>query len=333
MTYEEKLTIVINAINEARQFARKGHAVYLRIGTGNGLSRIHLGQLHDILLQLEEDEQIIKIQNIPSSLKSGFEVDIDKIDYFVIDILDGYDKWCSNYLIKNRTSIENLTDTNLNEIYLVLTQIEEQLQIAQSDKFNFGFVGSAYDLEGYDTEDVDGLINGYIRVLDYLKKLSVIKDYSHGTMSVDADITLDIAKFYEILDRVKKRKSQFVTINPIQQEPAEKEQKKTHLSVTYEPKKGVLEINGKSVKLNKDSFRAKLLELLLKDDKNNKKEWSWDEVIEEIQGISDAESLKENKNKFYPACDGLSKFIAQKIGINDLLIYNKSTVSINPKYL
>jgi len=47
----------------------------------------------------------------------------------------------------------------------------------------------------------------------------------------------------------------------------------------------------------------------------------------------DKAATKENKNKFYPACDGLTKHIASKIGVNDLLIFNKSTVQINPKYI
>ncbi len=109
--------------------------------------------------------------------------------------------------------------------------------------------------------------------------------------------------------------------------------KKMVVKVTYNPQKGELDIEGKKVKFKKDSFRAKLLELLLKDDKSRKKEWSWDEVIEAIEDTKDEELTKENKNKFYPACDGLSKFIAQKTGVNDLLTFTKSTVQINPKYL
>lgn len=105
------------------------------------------------------------------------------------------------------------------------------------------------------------------------------------------------------------------------------------LKATYDAQKGQLDIEGKKVKFKKDSFRAKLLELLLKDDKSRKKEWSWDEVIEAIEGTKDRELTKENKNKFYPACDGLAKHIASKIGVNDLLIFTKSTVQINPKYL
>lgn len=107
----------------------------------------------------------------------------------------------------------------------------------------------------------------------------------------------------------------------------------TKQTVSYNTQRGELDIEGKKVRLNKDSFRAKLLELLLKDDKSRKKEWSWNEVIEEIEETKGKEATKENKKKFYPACDGLSKFIAQKTGINDLLIFNKSTVQVNPKYL
>ena len=176
---------------------------------------------------------------------------------------------------------------------------------------------------------MDELTNGYIKVLDYLKKIGVVKDYAHGVMSLDADITLDIARFLEVLETAKK--------NKLSREQVEPEKPMTtvidKVQATYDPKKGLLSIGTKTVKLNKDSFRAKLIELLLKDEKNKKNEWSWDEVIEAIEDTKDAELTKESKNKFYPACDGLTKHIASKIGINDLLIFNKSTVQLNPKYL
>lgn len=327
MTYEEKLDLILSALSEARKGAVKDQPVKLYISEGNGLSQIGKDETLDILRKLQIEEKILSLNYIYNRLLPASQQP-KNLPYLLIDIRVGFDKWYSDYLIQRRTSIENLTESNFKEIYIVLTQIEEQLQINQSDSFNFGFVSSTQMLEGYEAEDVDNLMEGYVRILDYLKKLGVIKDYSHGVMSVDADITLNISNYYELLDKVKTIKSK--EDKPIEnQMPIQKSKNK----MTYDPQKGTLELEGKKVKFDKDSFRAKLLELLLKDDKSRKKEWSWDEVIEKIEDITDPDVLKENKQKFYSACDGLSKHIAQKIGINDFLIYNKSTVQIKPKYL
>ncbi len=225
MTYEEKLDLILKAIIQARKSAVKEQSVKLYINDDNGLSPIGKDEVRDILYKLEVEEKILSINNTYNRLLPSDQQPKNP-SYLLIDIRIGFDKWYSNYLIKNRTRIENLTKTNLDEIYTVLTQIEEQMQIAQSDKFNFGFVASTYALEGYDTEDVDNLIDGYIRVLDYLKKLGVITDYTHGVMSVDADITLNINNYYELLDRVKTVKSQHVTLNPIPPEPTKKDEAK-----------------------------------------------------------------------------------------------------------
>lgn len=109
----------------------------------------------------------------------------------------------------------------------------------------------------------------------------------------------------------------------------------TTAQATYNQSSGMLSIDNKHVKIRKDSFRANLLVLLFKNKSSRNKEWSWDEIIAQIEGINvnDTQTLKANKKKFYPACDGLSKHIASKIGVNDLLIFNKSSVRINRKYV
>lgn len=333
MTYEEKLDIVVEAIREAKKFTRKDCLTKLYWGNGNGLSRVGLDATYEILLQLQDDEKVIKVAKNTSS-KGNFDQTVDiqngAKNYFMVDVLDDtFENWYINYKIKQKGKIENLSDANFKEVYFVLGQIEDQLQLNQSGKFNFSFVSSVHDIQGYESEDIDDLTNGYIKVLEYLKKIDVIKDYSHGVMSLDADISLNVARFLEILDTAKKVKQ-----NRQQEEPVKPTTPAIDkIRVIYDAKKGLLSVGDKTVKLNKDSFRAKLIELLLKDDESRKYEWSWDEVIETIEDTKDTELTKESKNKFYPACDGLTKHIASKIGINDLLIFNKSTVQVNPKYL
>lgn len=110
------------------------------------------------------------------------------------------------------------------------------------------------------------------------------------------------------------------------------EKKSTEL-INFNNITGELTINNKSVFLQKEAFRTALIALLMKEGKNRNKVWIWDEIIGKIQDTEDSNVLMENKKRFYPACDGLQKLISHKIGINDFLIFNNSTVQINPKYL
>jgi hypothetical protein len=331
MTYEKKLDLIVKAIVEAKKATRKGQLTTLYLNSTNGLDRLELDEIRGMLLQLQ-DEKIVTLHQKTNRLLPLSQQSTNP-SYLFLDILDGFDNWYASYQIKQKGKIENLSETNLKEVSYVLSQIEDQLQLSQSSSFNFSFVSSIHEIEGFEREDIDDLTNGYIKVLDYLNKVGVIVSYSHGEMSLDADIVLNIGNFYEALDNVKKVKTLQKKVETDTTETAKIIPTTKTINVTYDPKKGTLDISGKSVKFNKDSFRAKLLELLLKDNKSIKKEWSWDEVIEEIEGTKDQDSTKDNKKKFYPACDGLSKFIAQKIGINDLLVFNKSTVQINSKYL
>lgn len=329
MKYEEKLDIILNAISDARKGAVKNQSAKIYINEGNGLSQIGKDETRDILYKLQVEENILSLNNTYNRLLPQAEQP-QNLPYLLIDIRLGFDKWYSNYLITKKGQLEKLTESNFNEIYLVLTQIEEQLQFNRSEKFNFSFVSSFRDVEGYNIEDVDDLANGYLKVLEYLKKVGVVKKYSRGEMALDADIILNINQYYDLLDRAKKIKAEQKNSEDGMEKPKQASQTKMTI---YDPSRGLLEIDGKKLKLNKDSFRAKLIELLLKDDDSRKKEWSWDEVIETIEGITDTNLLKQEKKRFYPACDGLAEQIAKKTGINDFITYTKSTVQINPIYI
>lgn len=105
--------------------------------------------------------------------------------------------------------------------------------------------------------------------------------------------------------------------------------------ISYNTALSELTIGSNHVAFRKDSFRSNLIELLFKSKTSQLKEWSWDEVIAKVEGIAedDNKTLASNRKKFYPACDGLAKAIASKTGINDLLIFSKTTVRVNPKYI
>lgn len=99
---------------------------------------------------------------------------------------------------------------------------------------------------------------------------------------------------------------------------------------TYDPKTGVFYINGRVAQLKKNSLRAKILELITKNDKNKRKTWDWNELYETIEKT---EVGKEYQNKVYYACKGINEYIASKTGINDFLIVTTKSICINPSYL
>lgn len=101
---------------------------------------------------------------------------------------------------------------------------------------------------------------------------------------------------------------------------------------TYEPSSGVLFVNNKVAQFKPNSLRAKIVELMTKTEDNKKKNWSWDELIEEIEGLKDPEP-KPHKIKIYDAVKGANEYIASKTGITDFLRYDTNMSQINPTYL
>jgi len=99
----------------------------------------------------------------------------------------------------------------------------------------------------------------------------------------------------------------------------------------YDKDKAVLFIEGKEVKFKKDKFRGKLMELLTKNEKNQKKEWNWDEIIIAIEATEEPDI--KYKNKVFEAGRDINEYIASKTGKTDFLVVSTQTISINKKYL
>lgn len=203
MTYEEKLKIILSAIREAQKVAIKGKAVKLYPSKENLLSDINPQELHDFLLKLQEDEKVIIVRDIPTQLKDISEREIlENKTYFYIEILDKYDSWQSDLLIKEKAKLENLSETNFNNISHIMHLIDEQLELDQSEKLAIDFVSSAREIEGYEPEDVNDIINTYTRNLTYLKNIGVVKNFTTAYMTLSSELTLDIARFFEVLEQI-----------------------------------------------------------------------------------------------------------------------------------
>jgi len=346
MTYEEKLDLLINELAEAKKRTRIGQPAKIFVTKQSELvKKIIPQEIHELLLQLQDDEKILTIKEIPTDLKTGWEVNLEKIDYFLVDILDVFDDWYESYLMKQKTGLESIDYINMLRIYDVVLDINEQIQLTNKTTVSIHLLPSLVRFSALFPADTIGMRDKYCETrwdsLKYLKEKGFIDEFKHNSAFHRWDtivtVTLKLSKFDEFYRKIKDEYVKRNKTDRKEEKPKTNnlkiDTKKVAIKVTYDPQKGELDIEGKKVRLNKDSFRAKLLELLLKDDKSRKKEWSWDEVIEAIEDTKDEELTKENKNKFYPACDGLSKHIASKTGVNDLLAFTKSTVQINSKYL
>jgi len=344
MTYEEKLDFVVKAVVEARKATRKDQTTTLYLNATNGLDRLDREEIRTILLQLQ-DENALKLNPKTNRLLPLSQQPANP-SYFFVDILEGFDDWYEGYLMKQKTGLESIDYINMLRIYDVVLDINEQVQLTNKTTVTIHLLPPLIRFSVLFPADSIGLRDKYCETrwdsLKYLKEKDIISDFKHNDglhrWQTTVTVSLKLSKFDEFYRKirdeyVKRNKSNDKKEERPKTESLKIDPKKVTAKVTYNAQKGELDIEGKKVKFKKDSFRAKLLELLLKDDKSRKKEWSCDEVIETIQGITDLDLIKENQKKFYPACDGLSKFVAQKISINDLLTFTKSTVQINSKHL
>lgn len=240
MTYEEKLDLIIKAIVEARKPTRKGQDTKLYLTSDNGLKPLDPNEIYDILLKLQDDEGILFVQDIPSAIKKLFETDFERKDYFILEIKEIFGSWYEKRLIANKSRLENLSEINLNNIIHIMHLIERELELDQSEKITIGFVSSLHELEGYEREDIDEIVNSYTRGLGYLKNIGVVKNYTISDMTLSSEITLDIARFFEVLERInslgqsEKEKQKENKIKEKTVEKTSNQQPESKIDVVYE---------------------------------------------------------------------------------------------------
>ena len=56
------------------------------------------------------------------------------------------------------------------------------------------------------------------------------------------------------------------------------------------------------LKFKKESFITKILDLLTKNEKNSKKLWNWDEILEKIENLDDENIDTKLQTKVYNTC-------------------------------
>ena len=305
-------------------------------------------ELVQIFTKLERDEKVLSVVEVPAGINSSYkefserkESDRGRWHLKILPAFDGY------YLkIQHESEYQKFTGKippgRIQILYSKIAEVDEQIDIrrkafAQAQSYindnplysEATRVGQLAKVDLQAQTDISNFIN---QKETYLKELSLrksdIKPPSSTKEKYDGIIS-EIRKKTNTNSDFKKRYED--TLKSI------KLNKKTSifkkLDLGYDNATKTLKVKGISLNFKQDSFRAKLVELLFSKKGRLDKEWSWDEVLEEIEDITDTDLLKENKKRFYPACDGFSKTVAQKTGVNDLLVYTKSTVRVNPKYI
>jgi len=214
MTYEEKLDLILKAISEAKKSTRKDHYTKLYYTADNGLKDLKLSEIHDILLQLQDDEKIIKIRDIPTKLKSlHFKIN-DNLegakDSFLIDAPEEFTIWYETYIFENISRIENIDWLNLLKIFDVVIDIEQELQIISANAVYIDSLPQLVKFSHLFPQDNIGTRRTYqdyrIQGVDFLKKRGVVREYryidtqdgGYGKIKV----VVDIIKFKDFSIRI-----------------------------------------------------------------------------------------------------------------------------------
>lgn len=242
MTYEEKLDLIVKAVVGARKATRNGKPTMLYLNATNGLDCLDREEIRNILLQLQ-DKNALKINPKTNRLLPLSEQPSNP-GFFLLDILENFDDWYNNYLIVEKSKLENLSKDNFDNIFNVLCTIENELQINQSGKIVINFISSFNELEGYEKTDIDDLVSYYVRALTYLKNMGVIKEFTTWENNLYSEITVNIGKFNEILERAKKIKQ---ITKKLPRETIQEEQEKTSYDITNDPQKGIPDTESKTV--------------------------------------------------------------------------------------
>lgn len=233
-------------------------------------------------------------------------------------------------ILEKAGRIENLTGENFEKVYFILIDIKKQIQLSLSDSAKIYLVVPRELAKGYFVWDRNLWKKDIVEVLNYFKKLGIISEYTFPESEKYADVILNVDNFTKALKTAEKRNRlkynrviKFEALDP----PSGK------LVISYDSKTGLLGMGGDTVQLQKDAFNARMLGLILKTTSSRKKDWSWDEVVEAIEGVIPEENIREYKGKFYNACVGLKKTIASNAGVKDLLLYTRQSVRVNPKFI
>lgn len=209
MTYEKKLDLIINAIVEAKKATRKEQSTTLYLNSTNGLDRLELDEIREILLQLQ-DENVLKLNPKTNRLLPIEQQPINP-SYLFLDILEDFDSWYENYLMRQKTGLENIDYMNILKIYDVVLDINEQLQLANQTTVTIDLLPHLVRFSILFPTDSIGFRDKYCEFrwnsLKHLKQKGVIDDFklNEGLHRWQSTITvsLKLSKFDDFYKEIR----------------------------------------------------------------------------------------------------------------------------------
>ena len=184
--------------------------------------------------------------------------------------------------MQQKSKPENLDWLNLLKILDVCSDIDQQMQMTRNTtvtvpSFPYPYIGRFLELFPYDGVGTRKTYRQHRwEGAQYLLKEGIALEARYNNDDVlgygNIVIRIDPVKFDDFYKTIKdKFTKRSKSADKVEEKPKTIDKATAKLKATYNAQKGELDIEGKKVKFKKDSFRAKLLELLLKDDKSRKK--------------------------------------------------------------
>lgn len=99
MTFKDKLKLITEAIQAARESSLDLETINLYITKANGLEDFDPNEIYDILHKIEVQDKVLSIEDVPTFVAShaGFPPEdfLSGQTSFILKLLNGFDKWSS----------------------------------------------------------------------------------------------------------------------------------------------------------------------------------------------------------------------------------------------
>lgn len=264
MTYEEKLDLIVKAVVEAKKATRKDQSTTLYINATNGLDGLDREEIHNILLQLQ-DENALKVNPKTNRLLPLSQQPANP-GYFFVDILEGFDDWLIRYRMKQKSKPENIDWLNLLKALDVCSDIDKQLQVARTNyvsipSFPYPYIGRFLELFPYDTIGTRKTYQQYrwegVQYLIKEKAVFEAKNDNDNTFGYGSiGIKVNLANFDDFYTKIKqefekrKQKADKIDKENVKDTPKQEATKKTDekdepmYQITYTKQRQVLMNNA-----------------------------------------------------------------------------------------
>ncbi len=187
--HSEKLYKVLIAVSDLQNLNPSLNRLVLSPDTKNGLDSLLVEDIHQILIELENEGAFKMYRN-----DSSFTIECDK------DLT----LWANEYLVKRNKSLNSLEEKTFESIYDILLEIKLEFDIRQHPNLEVQFV-NIYKAWGGSPDEVFGLDLELNAGLSYLKLTGVVVEYKEiEKLTLSTKLTINIARFLNALIEAEK---------------------------------------------------------------------------------------------------------------------------------